>query len=194
MARHCPKCNFFNPYSAQICGECGHTLILPKTSERPKETDRSNLASRISWKSIGIEKLQREAGSPLVISLSLSIFAYGLILIMLSIIKWLRFADGGLSFIMLPDHLYPLLLGILLGSFTLILAFGIPLHKRWVVKWYFVWIGVQVLVFFFLRFGFWRPDWFTAQVAGLFIAIIIIELIGIRFVLRLKKDKLLKGR
>ncbi|MGA1841845.1 MAG: hypothetical protein ACMUIU_14585 [bacterium] len=193
MAKHCPKCNFFNPYSAQICGECGHTLILPKTAQKPKKQDRLNLASRVSWKSIGIEKMDREAGSPLVISLSLSLFAYGLILIMISIITWFKLTYG-LSFVMLPDHLYPLLLGIFLGAFTLILAFGISLLKRWVVTWYYVWIGVQALVLLLLRFGSWRPDWFSTKVAVAFSAIILIELIGIQFVIRLKKDKLLKSR
>jgi len=56
MARHCPKCNFFNPYSAQICGECGQTLIFPKTMEKPKKPDHLNLESLISWKYFGIEK------------------------------------------------------------------------------------------------------------------------------------------
>ncbi|MGA1863464.1 MAG: hypothetical protein ACMUHX_00215 [bacterium] len=193
MAKHCPKCNFFNPYSAQICGECGHALILPKAAEKPKKPDRLNLASRISWKSVSIEKVNRGAMSPLVISLSLSLFAYGLILIVLSIITWFKIAYG-LSFVMLPDHLYPLLLGISLGSFTLILAFGISLYKRWVVTWYYVWTGIQVLVLLLLLFGSWRPDWFSTKVAGIFSAIILIEMIGFQFITKLKKDKLLKSR
>lgn len=186
MARHCPKCNFFNPYCAQICGECGHTLILPKTAEKPKKQDHLNLASRISWKSIGIEKVDREAGSPLVISLSLSLFVYGLTLVVLSITTWFKFAYG-LSFVLFPAHLYPLLLGIFLGAFTLILAFGISLLKRWVVTWYFVWIGIQALVLLLIWFGLWKPDWFTIRIAGAFSTIILIELIGVPFVLRLKK-------
>jgi ribosomal protein L40E len=192
MAKHCPKCNFFNPYSAQICGECGHTLILPKTKEKRKKPDHLNLASRISWKSFGIEKVGKEARSPLVISLTLCLFAYGLILVVFSIGKWFKFAYG-LGFVMLPAHLYPLLLGIFLGAFTIILAFGISLLKRWVVTWYFVWIGIQALALPLLLFGLWRPEWLTIKVAGVFSTVILVELIGIPFVLRLKKDKLLKS-
>lgn len=187
MARHCPKCNFLNPYSAQICGECGHTMIFPKTVEKPKKPDHLNLASRISWKSIGIEKVDQEARSPLVIILTLSLFVYGLILLVLSISIWFKFVYG-LSFVLLPAHLYPLLLGIFLGTFTIILAFGISLLKRWVAIWYFIWIGVQGLVFLILRFGLWYPDWFTIKVGGVFISIILLELISIPFILRLKSQ------
>jgi ribosomal protein L40E len=192
MARHCPKCNFLNPYSAQICGECGHALIFPKIREKPKKPDHLNLASRISWKSIGIEKVDQEARSPLVVILTLCLFAYGLILLVLSISIWFKFVYG-LSFVLLPAHLYPLLLGIFLGAFTIILAFGISLLKRWVVTWYFIWIGIQALVLLLLWFGLWKPDWFTIKVASVFSTIILMELISIPFVLRLKSGKLLKS-
>ncbi len=185
MAKHCPKCNFLNPYNAHICGECGHTLVLPKTTEKPKKPDHLDLASRISWKSIGIEKLNQEARPPLVIALTLCLFAYGLILLVVSISTWCKFVYG-LSFIMLPDHLYPLLLGVFLGAFTIILAFGFYLLKRLVVIWYFIWIGMHALLLLILWFGLWKPEWFTIKVGGFFGAIIIVELIGIPFVLRAK--------
>ena len=185
MAKHCPKCNFLNPYNAHICGECGQTLILPKTPEKPKKPVHLNVSSRTSWKPIGIEKVNQEARPALVIALTLCLFTYGLILLVVSINKWCRFVDG-LSFIMLPAHLYPLLLGVFLGAFTIILAFGFYLLKRWVSIWYFVWIGIQVLLLILLWFGLWRPDWFTMKVGGSFGAIILLELIGVPFVLRAK--------
>jgi hypothetical protein len=44
-----------------------------------------------------------------------------------------------------------------------------------------------------LLFGLWEPEWFTIRVTGVFSAIILVELIGVPFVLRLKKDNLLKS-
>ena len=73
MAKHCPKCNFLNPYGAQICGECGHPLILPKVLPQAKKTDHVSITSRIRWKSIGIEKVDKEARPPLIIPLPLPI-------------------------------------------------------------------------------------------------------------------------
>ena len=61
MAENCPKCNFLNPYGAQICGECGNTLITAESREHPLKTDRINAPSEIKWASIGLEKADKEA-------------------------------------------------------------------------------------------------------------------------------------
>jgi hypothetical protein len=174
-----------NPYGAQICGECGHPLIVPRPMNLGKKLDRQRLSSGIGWKSIGLEKANQRANPFLIKILVLCLFAYGLIIVMLSLATWFK-PLYGLDFILIPAHLYPLLLGIFLGAFTLILAFGIYLNKKWVFVWYPVWFGLQVLILFLFLVGWWRPRWFTIKLSIVFSAIILIELLMISFVARSK--------
>ena len=109
MAKNCPKCNFLNPYGAQICGECGHLIMSPKTVEQVKGLSHPRAPSGISLKSIGLEKADLGARLSLTAVLALSLFIYGFIIILLSVLKWFKPADG-LHFILLPAHIYPLLL------------------------------------------------------------------------------------
>ncbi|MGA1791897.1 MAG: hypothetical protein ACMUIM_10450 [bacterium] len=186
MAKNCPKCNFLNPYGAQICGECGHPIMTPKIMDQGKRLKQPSVPSGISLQSIGLEKAERGVTLSINTLSALCLFIYGLIIITLSILKWFE-PVYGMQFILLPANLYPLILGILFGSFTIALAFGYFKQRPWVVLWYFVWVGLQAVLLLIFMIGWWNPDWFTIKVRIIFLVLIVIECIFIPFLLRLKR-------
>ena len=185
MAKRCQKCNFLNPYGAQVCGECGHPLVTPKPVQQKKKVNHSRGISGISWGSIGLEKAPQEPTSLVIILLASGLFVYGLILLSISIATWFR-PTYGFDFIMNPLHLYPLLLGILFGIFSLVLAFGFYSRKSWIVMWYLIWVGLQFVVLVFLMAGFWKPDWFALKAKVILSLVIIIQLLPIPLVRKMK--------
>ena len=185
MAKNCPKCNFLNPYGAQICGECGHPIMTPKIMPQGKRLKQPSVPSGISLQSIGLEKANRGVDLSINTLLALCLFVYACIIITLSILKWFK-PVYGMQFILLPANLYPLILGSLFGVFTIALAFGYSKQKKWVVLWYFVWVGLQALLLLIFLLGWWNPDWFTVKVRIIFLVIIVIECVLIPFLLRAK--------
>jgi len=186
MARHCPKCNFLNPYGAQICGECGHPLMAAKTPRPKRETKHGRLPATIRWKAIGLQKMNQGVGRRLLQVMATGLFLYGVAVLVLSIAKWFKPAHG-LQFILHPAHMYPLLLGLFFGAFTLLLAFGCYFRKPWAGIWYFIWVGTQVALLLILALGWWRPEWLTPRGHFIFGFIILIELILVPFVARLQR-------
>ena len=186
MAKNCPKCNFLNPYGAQICGECGHPIMTPKIIPQGKRVKQQGVPSGISLQSIGLEKANRGVDLSINSIVALCLFIYGSIIITLSIFKWFK-PVYGVQFILLPSNLYPLILSILFGFFTIALAFGYSKQRPWVVLWYFVWVGLQALLLLIFLLGWWNPDWFTLKLRIIFLVIILIECIPIPFLLRMKR-------
>lgn len=186
MANHCPICNFLNPHGAQICGECGHVLIMAEASkDRVMKKGPTKAPSGIKWASIGLKRADRETGHPWIIALALCLFTYGLAILILSIAMWFKPVNG-LGFICLPAHLYPLFIGIFFGILTMLVAFGIYRQKRWIVIWYLVWSGLQALLLLILWAGWWRPVWFNIKAQMIFSLIIFIQILLFPFILRLK--------
>lgn len=192
MAEHCPRCNFLNPYGAQICGECGHILVEPEARDRGIKKTPSMPHSGIRWTSIGLRRADQEVPSPRVIALALGLFAYGLVAIILSVSIWFR-PVYGLSFITLSAHFYPLLIGIFFGGLTIILSYGFYRHRQWVFNSYFLWVGIQALVLFLLMAGLWRPWWFGINAQIVFSLIILVEILLLPFVLRMRRHSSKKG-
>lgn len=185
MARHCPKCNFLNPYGAQICGECGHPLMAPKASRPKRQTEHKRLPASIRWKAIGLQRMNQGVDRRLLYGMAAGLFCYGFVVLVFSIVKWFKPAHG-LQFLLNPAHLYPLLLGIFFGAFTLLLAYGCYFRKGWVGLWYFIWVGTQVALLLIFVVAWWSPEWLTPMVHLLFGFIILIELILVPFVARLQ--------
>lgn len=185
MATHCPLCNFLNPYGAQICGECGNVLISDQTQARSVKRDLPKAPSGIKWKFIGLRRANRERKSPLVVALTLSLFIYGLAILILSVATWLR-PSYGLGFICMPAHLYPFLTGVFLGTLTIFIAYGLYCHKHRMLLWYLVWVGIQALLLLLMWVGWRKAVWLSIKAQIIFGLIILAEILLVPIVLRLK--------
>ncbi len=189
MAKNCPICNFKNPYGAQVCGDCGHELITPQIQKRDYKGTTSRASSDIEWASIGLKRIDKELGKekkPLFINiLTLSLFSYGLIILILSTATWFRPVFGW-DFIVFHEHLYPLLIGIFLGILTIFFAFGVYRDKKRILRYYFIWVGIQLLLLFMLRSGLWRLSWFGLYKDMIFSMIISVQVLLFPVFLKLK--------
>ncbi|MBN2373865.1 zinc ribbon domain-containing protein [bacterium] len=193
MAEHCPRCNFLNPYGAQICGECGHTLIEHEIRSREiKKTASTPHHTGIRWTSIGLRRADHDAPSAKIIALSLCIFAYGLFVTIVSIFIWFKPLHG-LGFICRPDNLYPLLAGVFFGGLTITISYGFYRQGQWVFRGYVFWVGLQILVMFLSIAGIWMPWWLGIKAQIVLSIIILVEILSIPFVLRIRRLSSQKG-
>lgn len=146
MLISCPKCNTMNPQGAEICGECGLTLVSSSrehtpATRKPLSSEKKDLAGVLS------EGGKKKAPIPVQI-LSGILWILGALLIVISVflIKRSEFFTTLLLPVLPPELPYTLFSFPLMGAgiYTLIVVYGISNLKKWGVNVYISWVMVQV--------------------------------------------------
>lgn len=164
MPSACPKCNFINPWGAEICGECGVNLLLEKETKElfihlKREKEKVPIIFRIVGYLIGIN----------------AVFLVGM-----------AFVPFFLSYKI--DFIYPFVgLFLFLGSLGFVVSYGMLYIKQWLFSAYSMWVAIKLFLYVLLWADLWQiipTQWLESNRMRALFVVLIIEIILIPFIFK----------
>jgi len=177
MSLSCPKCRFINPWGAEICGECGFSLV----SEIEKDKKEEKYPQLISGKKKGVSVAFRILGYIFLLN--------SILLVGLGVAPFFLSFEG--------QSVYGVVLIFsCLGGLGFIVSNGFLQARYWIVAVYSMWVAIKIFLYVLFWAGLWQPippSLLTSSRIAVLLGMLLVEIALVPYVY-VKGNELQKNR